>query len=224
MAITVVVGALALGSAAAGWWYARESPPHQGPVIVIAVDGLKGRDLSTAGAASTTLPALDALAADGVTFTRAYAHAPLTLPSYTTLLTGRLPFEHGVRDDGGFVLRPEVRTLAELLRNRGFSTGGAVATYRLRRQTGIAQGFAFFDDAVVSAPDDVAVERSGARTAEAALQWLGSQTGQRFFLFIEVPKVDAEAVVGRVVASLKDQSLYEDATMLLVGGRGTTND
>lgn len=224
MAITIVVAALALGSAAAGWWYARESPPHQGPIIIIAVDGLKGRDLSPAGVASTTSPALDGLAADGVTFTRAYAHAPLTLPSYTTLLTGRLPFEHGVRDDGGFVLRPEVRTLAELLRNRGFSTGGSVATYRLRRQTGIAQGFAFFDDAVVSAPDDAAVERSGARTAEAALQWLGSQTGQRFFLFIEVPKVDADAVVGLVVASLKDRSLYEATTMLLVGGRGTTND
>ena len=93
MAITIVVAALALGSAAAGWWYARESPPHQGPIIIIAVDGLKGRDLSPAGVASTTSPALDGLAADGVTFTRAYAHAPLTLPSYTTLLTGRLPFD-----------------------------------------------------------------------------------------------------------------------------------
>ncbi|HEY6510131.1 MAG TPA: sulfatase-like hydrolase/transferase [Vicinamibacterales bacterium] len=223
IAITVVVGAMALGSAAAGWWYARESPPHQGPIVVIAVDGLKSRHLSPANVASTS-PALDELAADGVTFTRAYAHAPLILPSYTTLLTGRLPFEHGVRDDGGFVLRPEVRTLAELLRNRGFSTGGAVATYRLRRQTGIAQGFGFFDDALTAAPDDAAVERSGERTVDAALQWLGSQTGQRFFLFIQVPKVDAEAVVGRVVASLKDQSLYESATMLLVGGRGTTND
>jgi len=223
VAITVVVGALALGSAAAGWWYARESPPHQGPIVVMAVDGLKSRDLSPAAVASTS-SALGALIADGVTFTRAYAHGPLTLPSYTTLLTGRLPFEHGVRDDGGFVLRPEVRTLAELLRNRGFSTGGAVATYRLRRQTGIAQGFGFFDDAVTASPDEAAVERSGGRTVEAALQWLASQTSQRFFLFVEVPTVDADAVVGRVVASLKDQSLYESATVLLVGGRGTTND
>ncbi len=224
VAITCVVGALALGSAAAGWWYARESPPHQGPIVVIAVDGLKSRAVPAGGGVSTASPALAALAADGVTFTRAYAHAPLTLPSYTTLLTGRLPFEHSVRDDGGFVLRPEVRTLAELLRNRGFSTGGAVATYRLRRQTGIAQGFAFFDDALTAAPDALTVERTGERTAEAALQWLGSQEGQRFFLFIEVPKDDAEAVVGRVVASLKERALYDSATVLLVGGRGTTND
>src|SRR4051794_41287896 len=29
------------GAAGIGWWYARESPAHQGPIVLIAVDGMK---------------------------------------------------------------------------------------------------------------------------------------------------------------------------------------
>lgn len=225
VAITVVVGALALGAAATGWWYARESPPHQGPIVLVAVDGLSSRDVSAAPAKTAgEFPAIDALAADGVTFTRAYAHTPHTLPGYTTLLTGRLPFEHGVRDDGGFVLRPEVRTLAELLRNRGFETGGAVSTYLLRRGAGVAQGFAFFDDGLTDSPaGETSVTRAGTATAQHARRWLESQ-GRRFFLFLQVPRADANAVVADVVATLKTQSMYDDATMFVVGGRGSAID
>src|SRR5262249_46894247 len=87
VAITAVVGALALGAAATGWWYARESPPHQGPIVLVAVDGLSSGDVSAPDRSAGEFPAIDALAADGVTFTRAYAHSPHTLPGYTTLLT-----------------------------------------------------------------------------------------------------------------------------------------
>src|SRR5688500_10855230 len=160
--IIVAVGAMALGAAAGGWWDARESPPHQGPIILIAIDGLSNRALAVYGDPASTMPSIDALASEGVTFTRAYAHSPHALPGYTTLLTGRLPFEHGVRDDGGFVLRPEVRTLAELLRNRGFETGGAVSTYLLRRGAGVAQGFAFFDDGLDGPAAETSVTRPGA--------------------------------------------------------------
>ena len=225
VAITAVVGALALGAAATGWWYARESPPHQGPIVLVAVDGLSSGDVSAPDSGPGEFPAIDALAADGVTFTRAYAHSPHTLPGYTTLLTGRLPFEHGVRDDGGFVLRPEVRTLAELLRNRGFETGGAVSTYLLRRGAGVAQGFAFFDDGLTDGPAaETSVTRPGAEAEQKARRWLESQSGQRFFLFLQVPRADANAVVADVVNTLKTQSMYDDATMFVVGGRGAAMD
>jgi tetratricopeptide (TPR) repeat protein len=224
VAITAVVGALALGAAATGWRYARESPPHQGPIVLVAVDGLSSSDVSTPDQAGE-FPAIDALAGEGVTFTRAYAHSPHTLPGYTTLLTGRLPFEHDVRDDGGFVLRPEIRTLAELLRNRGFETGGAVSTYLLRRGAGVAQGFVFFDDGMTEGtPDETSVSRSGTATEQTARRWLESQNGQRFFLFLQVPRADANAVVADVVSTLKKQSLYDDATMFVVGGRGAAMD
>ena len=68
-------------------------------------------------------PAIDALAADGVIFDRAYSHAPLTLPAHASLLSGRLPFETGVRDEAGFAVKDSERMLAEILEDRGYATG-----------------------------------------------------------------------------------------------------
>src|SRR5919109_4390053 len=138
--------AVAVAAAAgAGWWYARESTPHQGPIVLISVDGLRPASLHAYGGSGEARPAIDALAADAVVFERAYAHSPLTLPSHASLLAGRLPFEHGVRDEAGFTLDEETRSMAELLRSRGFETGGAVSSFLLRPASGLAQGFSFFD-------------------------------------------------------------------------------
>ncbi|MEQ1730132.1 MAG: hypothetical protein ABL982_17325, partial [Vicinamibacterales bacterium] len=72
---TAIIGIFLLAVAAAaiiGWRYARESPPHQGPIVVIAVDSLRGDTLGSGSRPGSTTPALDALAADGIVFTRAY--------------------------------------------------------------------------------------------------------------------------------------------------------
>ena len=130
--IITLVFTAAVGAAAVGWWYARESPPHQGPIVVFAVDGLARSGLTSYGARTSAAPAIDALAADGVVFEHAYIHSPAMLPAYTSLLTGQLPFDHGVRDEAGFALKTDTRTLAELLRSRGFSTGAAVSSFLLR--------------------------------------------------------------------------------------------
>jgi len=146
--VTVIVTAFTLavaGAAYTGWRFARESPPHQGPIVLISIDGLRADRLAAYGAAQSAAPAIDALASEGVVFERAYTHSPLTLPSHAALLTGRLPFENGVRDDGGYVLSDATRTIAEQLRNRGFNTGAAVSTFLLRADTGIARGFSFYD-------------------------------------------------------------------------------
>src|ERR1019366_197463 len=90
-------------------------------------------------------PAIDELAADGVVFERAYAHVPETLPSHVAILSGRLPFDTGVRDDGGATVKADERMLPQLLRERGFTTGGVVSSALLRRETGIDRGFDFFD-------------------------------------------------------------------------------
>src|SRR5207253_4337123 len=90
-------------------------------------------------------PAIDTLAADGTLFERAYSHAPQTLPAHASILTGRLPFETGVRDNVGFVVKPGERLLPQMLRDRGYATAAVVSSYVLRRETGIDQGFEFFD-------------------------------------------------------------------------------
>jgi choline-sulfatase len=220
--IVVLVFIAVAGAALAGWLYARESPPHQGPLLLISIDSLSAERLPAYGAARSDMPAIDALAADAIVFDRAYSHSPQTLPAHASLLSGRLPFEHGVRDDAGFVLADSERTLAELLRNRGFAAGAAVSSFLLRRQTGVAQGFSFFDADLPEAEDAQTqpLERDGALTADAAERWLRTQGGQRFFLFIEVNAAAAEPVVARLVQTLKQRRLYDGATILLTADHG----
>ena len=210
------------GSAAIGWWYARESPPHQGPILLVSMDGVPATDLSAYGAQRSDTPALDALANESVVFERAYTHSPQSLPAYASLLTGRLPLDHGVRDDAGFSLASDTSTLAELLRNRGFATGGAVSSFLLQARTGIGQGFSFFDDEMPSGPSEeiAAIERTGSQTIDVAERWMARQGGQRFFLFVQVPGRDADAAVMRLTGALKQRGLYDNATILVVGDRG----
>jgi tetratricopeptide (TPR) repeat protein len=210
------------GSAAVGWWYARESPAHQGPILLISIAGLPATELASYGAERTDTPAIDALATEAIVFERAYAHSPQTLPSHASMLTGQLPPEHGIRDEAGFTLPTSARTLAELLRNRGFTTGAAVSSFLLRSASGLSQGFSFFDaDIPTAAGDEVpALEREGALTVDAAERWVQMRSGQRFFLFVQVDGRDADTAVARLSAALKQRRLYDQATILLVGDHG----
>src|SRR5687767_12916918 len=218
--ITMFFAAVA-GAAAVGWWYARESPAHQGPIVLISVGGVPAAALPAYGAQRTDTPAIDALAADAVIFDRAYAHSPQILPAHASILSGQLPFEHGVRDDAGFALNRSVSTLAEMLRSRGFSTGGVVSSFLLRPESGVAQGFTFFDAELPDAGIDVpALVRDGAQTIDAAERWVGMQDDRRFFLFVQVDERDADAAVTRLSSLLKARRLYDNATLLLVGDRG----
>ena len=209
-------------AAGLGWWYAREAPPHQGPIVLISVNGIAAAELPAYGASRTDTPAIDALASDAVVFERAYTHSTETLPANASMLSGQLPLQHGVRDDAGFRLSGDVRTLPELLRNRGFNTGAAVSTFLLRPESGVAQGFAFFDGELPSAAGDTAmtVEREGAVTVDAAARWMEQQDGQRYFLFLQVDEPHADPAVTRLTQLLKQRDLYKGATIVLVGDRG----
>ena len=76
----------------------------------------------------------------GATFDHASTAAPLTLPAHSSLFTGRFPPEHGVRDNGGYFLNDSETTLAEVLKARGYATGGFIAAYVLDGKWGISAG------------------------------------------------------------------------------------
>src|SRR6185436_13498938 len=91
---------------AAFWWtqrapaYVLEQHADQN-ILLITIDTLRGDALGSYGGQAAT-PNLDALASHGARFTFAHSHAVVTLPSHTSILSGRLPYEHGVRDNAGF--------------------------------------------------------------------------------------------------------------------------
>src|ERR1700681_1016368 len=137
----LILAALGTCLAAAGAWrYTRASAPVNGPIILISIDTLRADHLPVYGYRKVKTPAIDALAADGMVFERAYSHAPQTLPAHTSILSGSLPFETGVRDNIGFVVKSGERLLPHMLRERGYATAGIVSSYVLRKETGIDQG------------------------------------------------------------------------------------
>jgi tetratricopeptide (TPR) repeat protein len=219
--ITLFILAVA-GAAFTGWRFARESPPHQGPIVLMTVDGLRSDRLPAYGGRPGATPNIDALAARGIVFERAYTHSPQTLPAHAALISGQLPFENGVRDEGSFALKNQARTIAGLLRNRGFNTGAAVSSFLLRRSTGLAQGFSFYDADIPDEPleEGVLPERGGLATFDAADTWIKSQSSQRYFLFLEVDARSADAVVGRLVDELKRTRRYDTSTIVLTADHG----
>ena len=101
---------------------------------------------------------------------------PLTLPAHSTLMTGLLPAAHGVRDNGGFRLADERKTLAEAFAAAGFRTGGFVSAYVLDHKWGIAQGFErYFDDFDLEKVKTLSlgeIQRPGDETIAQATQWI----------------------------------------------------
>lgn len=231
-------------SASFGWRYARAYPAVAGPIVLISIDTLRADRLPAYGYEQIPTPAIDALAADGVVFDRAYSHSPQTLPAHASIFTGRLPFEHGVRDNVGFSVKQGERVLARMLRERGFATAGVVSAYVLRKEAGVAQGFDFFDAELPQAAPGMSfaqVQRDGAESVAVADRWLNGQTSPRFFLFVHLyephtpysppvrfAKYDAydgeiayaDELVGRLLQSLKDRGLYDKATIILLGDHG----
>ena len=76
----------------------------------------------------------------GLRFTQATTVVPLTLPAHSSLLTGTFPAWHGVRDNGGFYLGDDQLTLAEVLKDKGFRTGGLRLGVRPRPPLGHRAG------------------------------------------------------------------------------------
>src|SRR5688500_17023042 len=165
---------------------ALRAAPRPLDVILITLDTLRADRLGCYGRQGGTSPHLDALARRGVLFRRAYAHAPLTAPSHSPLLTGLLPSRHGVHDNGGYVLKDEFPTLAEQMVEAGYRTGAFVSAFVLDRRFGLARGFATYEDEVGGGPDQTLAEVKGEVTVGRALAWLRSPDPRPAFAWVHL--------------------------------------
>ena len=174
-----------------------QQPPETRPrnLLLITIDTLRADHVGAYGYARGRTPVLDALAAGGVRFDRAYAAAPITLPSHATLLTGRYPPGHGARDNGLHV-SASVPTLATELHTRGFKTAAFVAAFPLDHQFGLNRGFDVYGDQLPRQPNgQIANERAAAEVVNDAIAWLrqlapqpapSPQPRQPFFLWVHL--------------------------------------
>lgn len=118
-------------------------------VLLVVLDAVRAQNLSLYGYPRPTTPRLAAFAAGGIAFDAAYSTAPWTLTSHATMLTGLYPDE--IQANWRTPLEQNPPTLAEVLSRRGFATGGFVANVAYTsRETGLARGFAHYEDYLVS--------------------------------------------------------------------------
>ncbi len=159
-------------------------------VLVVTLDTLRADRVGAYGYGAARTPTLDALAARGARFTSATTTTPLTLSAHTSLFTGTWPTTHGVRDNTGFYVDDSVTTLAEVLKGRGYRTGGFVGAFVLDARWGIAQGFDhYFDEFDLSedvGPGLDAIQRRGGEVVDQATAWLGQASTQPFFAWVHL--------------------------------------
>ncbi len=119
-------------------------------VLLIVLDTVRsdavdfGHDNAT-GFPQAETPFLRQLASEGVCFDHAISTAPWTLPAHASLFTGKRPDE--LTTSWTEPLDDRFTTLAEVLRARGYATGGFVANCRFcGSETGIDQGYIRYRD------------------------------------------------------------------------------
>jgi arylsulfatase A-like enzyme/Flp pilus assembly protein TadD len=170
---------------AAWWWWPRdqraqiESGACRGcNVLLITIDTLRLDRVGAFGSTRGLTPTLDRLAREGLTATRAYASAPLTLPSHTSILTAVPPPVHGIRTNGLFRLGPQLPTLATVLKAAGYRTGAFVGAFVLDARFGLNRGFDVYDDRYGEKHEGDLTEGAERRAEDVikpAQAWISSQ-------------------------------------------------
>ena len=117
--------ALALGTAVSAQEQApaKAKGPARPNVILVMADDLGWGDLGCFGHPDLKTPHLDALANDGLRFTRFHAAAPVCSPTRASCLTGRHPYRAGIRGANSGHLGADEVTLQGLLGKAGYRTG-----------------------------------------------------------------------------------------------------
>lgn len=217
-------------------------------VVFITVDTLRADHLGCYGYAAIQTPNIDQLARAGARFTQAYTPVPVTLPAHTALLTGAFPMATGMHDFSGNKLPANTATLARVLHDHGYATAAFIGSAVLDSRFGLNQGFdTYFDHFDFSRLLETnldQMERRGDLVMDEALRWLKLNPPQPFLLWVHLydphdpytpPEPYAsryrarpydgeiafdDAQVGRLIALLKQQALFDKSLIVLAGDHG----
>ena len=152
-------------------------------IVVVTIDTLRADHVHAYGYHRETTPHLDALAAEGVLFERAYATMATTLPSHVSLFSGVFPHQHGVTENRWrrqpFGKEGGLRSAVQLLDEDGYTTAAFVSAAPVKQVTGIGAGFDVYEQ-----PPGYDVK--GPPTADAAIAWLARAPAEPFLLWVHL--------------------------------------
>lgn len=118
---------------------ALEAAEKRPNILFIGIDTLRADAVGAFGGGESVTPAMDRLAEESDVWLNAYTAINNTNPSFISLMTGLYPKNHGVYNLKT-PLPEEATTLAEILREAGYSTRAMVAARHLGT-SGLDQGF-----------------------------------------------------------------------------------
>jgi arylsulfatase A-like enzyme/predicted Zn-dependent protease len=228
---------------------ASSRDPAEFSVVVVTLDTTRADRIGAYGGASVPTPHIDAIAEEGVLFESAYAQAPLTLPSHSSMFTGKYPASHGVRHNGVFRLRAEETTLAERLKDAGFATAAVVGAFVLNAGYGTEQGFDVYSDIPrdrYSGGRDQLYEaqRPAEEVNREVFRWLEEKPEGRFFLWVHYydphapyapPETSGrelhgsgydreisymDSCFGDLIARLRREGILDDVLLIVAGDHG----
>ena len=143
-------------------------------VLLITIDTLRFDRISFYTDKYVHTPHIDSLARKSLVFTRAYSHAPVTLPSHTNIFTGTTPLYHGISDNPGFRVEDRFFTISEYFKGKGYATGAFVGAFPVDSRYGLDQGFDVYDDnyGTHKPYEWVFVQRTADKVVDPALRWI----------------------------------------------------
>lgn len=155
-------------------------------IILITIDALRADHLSSYGYFRQTSPFIDSIARQSTVFTNAYSTSSWTAPSMASIFTAYYPRSHGVQHGvargsnaviyGQELLSRNFQTLAEVLKEAGYTTFGVSTNGHISRSTGFSQGFDYFSTHWF---------KKSPQPNNTVKKWLGKiQNASRYFLWI----------------------------------------
>lgn len=215
-------------------------------VLFVTLDTTRADRLGCYGHEKAGTPTMDALAKRGVLFEQAFTPVPLTLPSHASIMTGRYPREHGIRNNNQSGLAEDLPTLATAFQEHGYLTAAFVASFVLDSIYGLNRGFDVYEDDMTGADmarQPAEWQQPANVVTDRALKWLEANQKEHFFAWVhyydphdpyqppaeyaerfedpydgEVAFVDDQ--IKRLIDWLKRAGLEDDTLVVIVGDHG----
>ena len=107
-------------------------------IIIISLDEVRPDHLSCSGYKKISTINIDKVAEQGVRFETCISSADFTPVAMGTVITGKYPNKHGMRDAYSYLNGP---TIGEIFKKSGYATAGFVGNGLLAKQHGFGEGF-----------------------------------------------------------------------------------
>lgn len=157
-------------------------------LIIIGIEPLGAKHIGAYGYFRDTTPNIDEFSKDSFLFKNATSPSSWTLPVFMSLFTSLYPSQHKIinkystyTNDKQVLsnlkeLSPSVVTLAQILKDNGYSTAGFTGDAGVEGAFGYSLGFDIYYDNTTFGGFDLILPM--------ALAWLDKNRGNKFFLFL----------------------------------------